>query len=119
MSETFGEGPGAQETAGLSEALRVMGRAYADGRLSVGEVAVAVAVSAPDTVELLQKHGFVRPPEAQLLSNEQLGAALKRLRDERLRRGGAPFISNELLARDLIATERIEGVDVRSWTSSR
>ncbi len=93
----------------------MIGRAYAEGRLSVGEVAVAVGMSPADTVEFLEMRGFARTPEAHLLSDEQRTLALQRLRAERRSRNGTPFVSKELIARDGIATERIEGVDVRAW----
>ena len=101
------------------KALAVMGQAYAEGRLSVGEVAVAVGVSPSDAAAFLERHGFARTPEAQRLSDEQRTAALQRLRAERLSRNGTPFVSQELIARDGIATERIEGVDARAWPISR
>lgn len=94
---------------------KLIGRAYAEARLSVDEAAVLLGLSPSDAVDYFEKHGFCRTPEVYKLTDEQRGAMLADIRRDRLARGGQPRLSQSMVARDVIASERIEGVDARAW----
>ncbi len=94
-------------------------RAYAEGRLSVTEVAELLGMVPSDAVFYLEAHGFCRTTDALRLSQEARDGILRRLRDDRLHRKGAPSPSQDLIARDVISSERIESVDARAWVTAR
>jgi hypothetical protein len=96
-------------------ALLIAGRAYAEGRLSACEVASLLEVRPSDAIAMLEKHGFCRTAGMHLLADAQRSAIFAKMREDRLARGGSPRPSKSLVKRDVIASERIEGVDVRSW----
>ena len=94
---------------------KLIGRAYAEGRLSIDEAAVLLVLTPSDAVDYFEKHGFCRTSEVYKLSDEQRQAMLADIRRDRLARGGQPRFSQAMVARDVIASERIEGVDARAW----
>lgn len=94
------------------------GLAYAEGRLSISEVAVVLGLSVPDAVVTLEEHGFHRPPDRIELTETEEAKLLAKIRRDRLARDGRPIVSRELVVRDVIATQRIEGIDARPWISS-
>jgi hypothetical protein len=96
-------------------AIFAAGSAYADGRLSIDEVASMLAMTVPDAVALLEQLGFCRTPERLGLSPEQRAARLRAIRQDREAHGGAPRNDPGLVARDVIASQRIEDVDARPW----
>jgi hypothetical protein len=93
---------------------RVVGRAYAEGRLSLAEVAAVLRVSSSDAVAFLETNGFCRTLEKIALADEERRRMLAKVREDRLRRGGKPE-ATALVARSVIASQRIEGVDARPW----
>lgn len=95
--------------------LRIIGRAYEEGRLTLDGVASVLGVSRSDAVALLEKSGFHRPVEVIRLSDEQRKTIGAKLRAERMRRAGHQASSDSLVSRSVIATQRIEGVDARPW----
>jgi hypothetical protein len=103
------------DPAPAAEAMRVAGRAYVDGRLSIGEVTSLLDVPRADAVALLEAQGYCRTAERVQLSPEERAAALRAIREERLARGGMPIASEGLVRREVIASQRIEGVDARPW----
>jgi hypothetical protein len=89
-----------------------LGRAYADGRLSLAECAGALHVDVGDAIALLQEHGFARLPEVIELSPEEAAEGLAAIRRARL----APMPPTaDLVQRDVIASQRMEGVDARPY----
>lgn len=91
------------------------GHVYADGRASVAEVAAMLDLDVPDVVALLEEHGFRRSVDGLRLTPEARRERLRRIREERLERGGAPVLSSAHVVRDVIASQRIEGIDARPW----
>lgn len=98
-----------------AEALRAAGHAYADGRLSIDEVAAVLALPVPDAVALLEEQGYRRSIEGLRLTDEARQQRLAVIRDERRARNGAPVVQADLVRREVIASQRIEDVDARPW----
>ncbi len=94
---------------------KIVGRAYTTGDATLGEAAAALGLSVPDCVAFLEEHGYRRTPAVVKLADEERTAILRRIRADRRRRGGQPAPSPELARRDVIASQRIEGVDARPW----
>lgn len=94
---------------------KAAGRAYSQGRLSVAEVALLLDLSPADAIALLEEHGFNRSLETIALSSEERSARLRKLRSERLARAGPPPLDPALVRRDVLSTQRIEGIDARPW----
>jgi hypothetical protein len=67
---------------------------------------------------LLEENGFQRPLDVIRLSDEERAEILRKMRTDRLQRGGVPEYCKDLVDRDVIASERIEGVDARPWIRS-
>jgi hypothetical protein len=97
------------------EAFTAAGRVYAEGRASIDEVAAMLGLEVPDVVALLEDHGFRRSVDALRLSDEGRRERLESIRRDRLERAGQPASSPSQVARDVIASQRIEGVDARPW----
>ncbi len=95
--------------------LKLVGRAYARGGLTPAEVALLLDTDVPDAIAVLERHGYQRSIEVISLSDAERSARLGAIREDRLRRAGRPDYSPDLAVRDAIASERIEGVDARSW----
>lgn len=94
---------------------KLIGRAYAEGRLSLGEAAELLGLTPSDAVAFLETHGLCRSLESIALPAGERAAILSRIREDRRRRGGRPEPSDASIARDVIANQRIEGVDARAW----
>lgn len=98
------------------ERLSVLGQLYAEAKISLSEVAKVLDVERADAIAELEEAGHWRAPEALVLeSDEERVALLAKVRESRLRRGGAPEPSDERAARSVIASSRIESVDARRW----
>ena len=100
---------------GFEERSAAIGRAYAEGRLSIHEVALLSDERPEDAVAFLETHGYCRPLDVIRLQDGERAAILQRIREDRLRRNGRPAFSREMVARVTIASERIENVDARRW----
>ncbi len=96
-------------------AITADGHAYAEGRVSVDEVAAMLGLTVPDAVAQLEAHGFRRSVEALRLTDAERAERLAAIRAERIARGGVPRSSPDLVNRDVIASQRIEGIDARPW----
>jgi hypothetical protein len=97
------------------DAVRILGRAYAAGTISVSEIGRLLSVQPADVVAALERYGFQRPIDTILLRPEDREEVLGRIRHDRLQRGGIVQYSAALVRRDVVASERIEGVDARRW----
>lgn len=89
--------------------------AYANGSIEMDVAAKLLGLSRSDLAAALEDHGFARPPEVVTLDNAHRTSILARLRAERMKRSGRPHLDSDLVARDVIATQRIEGIDARRW----
>ena len=96
-----------------STAARTVGRAYAEGRLSLVEVCSVLDASPSDAAAFLQDQGFCRSPNVIPLGDAERKDILSKARQDRLARRGKPAAN--LVSRDVIASQRIEGVDARPW----
>jgi hypothetical protein len=92
--------------------------AYAEGRLSVDEVAAILGMPVPDAVALLEKRGFRRSVDDLRLSAEQRANRLRKIREDRIARAGATPARPDWVAREVIASQRIEDIDARRWLGS-
>lgn len=99
-------------------AVKAAGRAYAEGRLALNEVAHLLDLSTTDAVALLEDHGFKRPLSVIALDDEERAVRLAKIREDRLRRGGKPAPTSAFVDRDVAATQRIEQIDARQWLTS-
>jgi hypothetical protein len=91
------------------------GRVYAEGRATLDEVAAMLSLPVPDVVALLEEGGFRRSIDGLRLTEEQRRDRVARIREDRVRRAGEPDPSDAHIARDVIASQRIEGIDARPW----
>lgn len=108
-----------RHSSGDNRALRAAGRAYSESRLTLEEVALILGGTVPDALAWLDANGFGRGVDAMRLSDEARALAFSRLRADRLERGGRPVFDQQFVARDVIATQRIEDVDARPWIPTR
>lgn len=102
---------GSSERARIS----VLGHAYVRGSLSIGNVATLLELHPVDAVALLESHGFKRGLEQITLEDARRFQILTRMREDRMTRAGEPAWTNESIARDVVASERLEGIDARRW----
>ncbi len=89
-----------------------LGRAYAEGRLSLAECAAVLRVDVGDAIALLEEHGFARLPEVIELSPQDAAERLAAIRRARLAQTPP---AADLVQRDVIASQRIEGIEARPW----
>jgi hypothetical protein len=66
----------------------------------------------------LEQIHSARAPEAILLSDERRAEIDARLLADRAARRGKPIPSPEAVAREVIASQRIEGIDARAFVRS-
>ncbi|MCC7131770.1 MAG: hypothetical protein IT352_03945 [Gemmatimonadales bacterium] len=99
----------------FSERLGLVGRKYAEGVLSIEDVGLILRLSTADAVAALELHGFQRRIEVIRLSHDERTARFGRMRADRLARNGEPIFDPSFVDRDVVASERIEGVDARPW----
>jgi hypothetical protein len=103
----------------LESKTRIIGLAYATGRLSLDEAAQLLSMSRPDAVFLLEECGYSRSEDTIALAEDSRASILERIRADRFARAGVPVADEELELRGAISSERIEGVDARGWLTSR
>ena len=94
---------------------KIIGNRYMEGALSLMDAAALLDMPRTDAVHLLETLGYSRPIEAIRLTPEERSEMLVRIRRDRLVREGNVEYSSELIDRTVIASERLEGVDVRGW----
>lgn len=97
----------------------LVAQAYASGALSLTQVATILGVSPSDVVFQLEASGHARSPEALAMSPAEEDELFDALRRDREERRGEPDYSEAHVLRDAIASERIEGVDARTWLGPR
>jgi hypothetical protein len=97
------------------EALVTAGTAYAEARLSIDEVAALLGLSVSDAVAALEAHGFRRAVDGLRLADDARTERLRVIRAERQSRAGLPGADPGLVARDVVASQRIEDIDARPW----
>ena len=95
-----------------------LGAAYNRALVSVHDVAYALHLDIFDALSLIEKHGYCRPIESIELSSEERAAQLKRIRENRIRRGGKVTVSESEISSSVIASQRLEGVDARPWVTN-
>lgn len=79
------------------------------------DVAVFLRMQVPDAVALLEAEGYGRSVEQLRLSQEEETARYAAIRRERLERAGRPVSDDALVVREVIASQRIAGIDARPW----
>jgi hypothetical protein len=102
-----------------AEVMRIVGEQYRSGHMRLRDAARILGMSTSDTVFELEQDGFCRPAAAITLDDSEREAAYQRLRERRLARAGMRSLDPDLVERDVIASERIEGVDARAWIRRR
>lgn len=95
--------------------IRLIGRGYSQGVHSAEDAATLLKVPIPDALKLLEDHGHQRPLDVISLTVAEREEKLRSIRADRLARQGRAEFSLDLLARDVLASERIENVDARNW----
>lgn len=98
-----------------AEQIKAAGHAYAQGRLSIQEVATVIGVSVDEALILLEQYGYFRAGDAVRLLPDERKKVLSRLRAERLARDGAPSLDRSLVVREVVSSHRIEDLDARPW----
>ncbi len=87
--------------------------AWLDTRGSPAKLLRALGTDAPEMLALLDARGEARPLDATRLDQATRDELLARLRRDRIARGGDPRPRTDLVLRDVVASQRIEGVDAR------
>jgi Mn-dependent DtxR family transcriptional regulator len=95
--------------------MRIVGEQYRRGQIRIQDAARLLGMSTSDAIFDLEQDGFSRAPAAVALTEDEREAVYQRLRQHRLQHTGPPVVDQELVERDVIASERIAGVDARSW----
>jgi hypothetical protein len=103
----------------MDQRLKLVGPEYAAGRLEIAGAALVLELTVPDTVAKLEECGYARALEHIELSADERNRFYQALRSDRLARNGKPAPSSATIARDVIATQRIESVDARSWVEQK
>ncbi|MCC6782250.1 MAG: hypothetical protein IT457_05375 [Planctomycetes bacterium] len=101
--------------APASEQFHVAAVAYANGSIELDVAAKLLGLGRADLIAAFEAHGFSRSPAAIELDHAHRTAILARIRRERLERSGNAQPDPGLVVRDVIASQRIEGVDARRW----
>jgi hypothetical protein len=104
-----------RHTPGERETLHIVGRAYAERRLTLDDAAHLLSMPRTDAVAWLEEYGYARELESGALTPAERSERYARMRKDRLARDGEPVLDPDLVARDVIASQRIEGVDARLW----
>ena len=102
-----------------AEAMRIVGEQYRRGHIRLRDAARLLGMSTSDTVFELEENGFCRAATAITLTEADREVVYQRLRTRRLHREDPPTVDDELVERDVVASERIEGVDARAWIRRR
>jgi len=97
------------------DAIATAGHVYAEGRASIDEVAMMLGRDVADVVALLEERGYRRSIDDLRLPSDQRARRLAGIRADRDARGGEPRQNDAIAAREVIASQRIEGIDARPW----
>ena len=98
--------------------MRIVGEQYQRGNIRIHDAARLLGMSTSDATFELEQDGFSRAPEQITLTEAEREAVYLRLRQRRLH-GVEPAADPDRVKRDVIASERIEGVDARAWIRGR
>jgi len=104
--------------AWMSQRLKVVGMDYVLGQSSVEQVAEILVLPIADTVAILEDHGFARSVQNVALSEDSRSKLYEQLRQDRANRSGKPQMNPRRVARSVIASQRIEGIDARPWVGA-
>ena len=99
----------------LDERIARVGREYAKGTFGIAEAATILELDISDAVALFEEHGYARTLDTMTLSPSERQSAFSRIRRDRQHRTGQPELAFDLVVRDVVATQRIEGIDARPW----
>jgi hypothetical protein len=92
---------------------------YLDGTVSLHDLATVLERSRADLLAEFDAAGFDRPVGAIRLRHEERASILARLRADRLDRKGEPIVDGDKVCRDVIASQRFEGIDARLHVAGR
>lgn len=104
-----------RHSSGIDPTRDIVGQAYADGRLEVHEASSLLMMHISDAVAWLEDHGFARDIALTQLDEDERSAVLAEMRRDRM--AGTRPVREEIIDRDVIASQRIEDVDARPWIS--
>jgi hypothetical protein len=99
----------------LEKTIKALGPAYQEGRLSIQEIGETLGLQSWDVVPELERYGFFRSISTNELQPERRQKILAKLREERLTRSKTATINENVTVRNVLASQRIEDVDVRLW----
>lgn len=95
--------------------LRTLWREYARGHLTMSEIATLLGRDVVDVLQAFEDLGYSRTVDQIRLTESERARIVNTIATDRLARGGAPAYRRVEVARDAIASERIEGMDARRW----
>lgn len=95
-------------------ALAEGGEAWLHGDPTAEETLRSMGMLSVDLMAVLDANDAGRPVSEMRLDDARRDDILARLRADRLARAGAPRMRTDLVIRDVIASQRIEGVDARA-----
>ncbi|MBN1204087.1 MAG: hypothetical protein JXB05_04075 [Myxococcaceae bacterium] len=100
----------------LNDQIQTVGRAYSEGRLSLDDVSRILQMSPHEAVALLEQCSFCRSFDAISIDPSRRKDRLRAIAAE-LQTSSKDWNppSEDLLNRDVIASQRIEGVDAHPW----
>ncbi len=103
---------------GSKHRLAVAGRAFIEGRISAGELANFLELNISDAIALLESSHYVRSRSAIQLSEEQRLEHYSKLRKRRLS-GDIDLLNERAIRREVLASNRIEGIGLPRWPSKK
>lgn len=95
--------------------LTTVGIAYASGKIAIDAAASLLGVGPSEAIAVLETAGFRRTIDVIRLSPTERTERLAGIRRDRHERAGMPRPSDAAIARDVVASQRIEGIDARRW----
>jgi uncharacterized phage-associated protein len=101
------------------EHLEVFGDLYSRGLLNVKDIAKALGIEVFEVPFLLENLGAARTLEVIVMSDDEMADKLEKIRADRLARRGKPIYSKEAVLRDVVSSQRLEGIDVREWARTK
>lgn len=101
----------------IQKRAKLVGQIYAKGELTLEEVSVLLDLSSTDAIWWLEQSGYSRSIQVIQLTDVERDRRFSQMRNDRLDRKGEPVFSEDHLLRDVVSSERIEGVDARLWFS--
>jgi len=82
----------------------------------VAKVRSTAPITSPsDAIARLEREGHSREISEIRLDDSRRAAIVSRIRQDRLARRGKPVLSPEMVRREVIASERLEGIDARDF----